>query len=193
MAKTASTMLPLGAKMPGFTLTDTVTGKTVTNADFEAKKGVLVMFICKHCPFVVHVREALVKLGSDYESTELAIVAISANDAESYPDDTPENLAAMASSLGFTFPLLYDESQEVAKAFKAACTPDFFLFDGKNALIYRGQMDDARPGNTAPNDGRDLRSAMDNLLAGKPIDPDQKPSLGCNIKWKPGNEPDYFK
>jgi peroxiredoxin len=178
--------------MPDFSLPDTGTSQTVTSADFAGKKGLLVMFICKHCPFVVHVQEALAKIGRDYRETDLAVVAISANDVETHPDDSPENLAAMASSLGFTFPLLYDESQEVAKAFKAACTPDFFLFDEKQELVYRGQMDDARPGNTAPNDGRDLRNAMDSLLAGTPISPDQKPSLGCNIKWKPESEPDYF-
>jgi peroxiredoxin len=192
MAKTTSTMLPLGAKLPRFELRDVVTGQTVSDSDLDGNKGVLVMFICKHCPFVVHVKDELARLGHDYRDREVSMVAISSNDVANYPDDAPEKLAEMSKELGFEFPFLYDESQDVAKAFQAACTPDFFLFDASRELFYRGQLDDSRPGNGAPNDGRDLRVAMDSLIAGEPIDADQKPSIGCNIKWKPGNEPAYF-
>jgi peroxiredoxin len=192
MAKTTSTMLPLGAKLPRFELRDVVTGQTVSDSDLDGNKGVLVMFICKHCPFVVHVKDELARLGHDYRDREVSMVAISSNDVATYPDDAPEKLAEMSKELGFEFPFLYDESQDVAKAFQAACTPDFFLFDASRELFYRGQLDDSRPGNGAPNDGRDLRVAMDSLIAGEPIDADQKPSIGCNIKWKPGNEPAYF-
>ncbi len=192
MVKTASTMLPLGAEVPPFRLPDAVTGQTVSHQDLNGDKGLLVMFICRHCPFVVHVKEELARLGTDYRNKGISIVAISSNDADNYPDDAPEKLAEMSGELGFTFPLLYDESQEVAKAFRAACTPDFFLFDGARKLVYRGQLDDSRPGNDAPIDGRDLRAAMDALIAGEPIADHQIPSIGCNIKWKPGNEPDYF-
>lgn len=192
MAKTTSTMLPLGAKLPRFELRDVVTGQTVSDSDLDGNKGVLVMFICKHCPFVVHVKDELARLGHDYRDREVSMVAISSNDVATYPDDAPEKLAEMSKELGFEFPFLYDESQDVAKAFQAACTPDFFLFDASRELFYRGQLDDSRPGNGAPNDGRDLRVAMDSLIAGEPIDADQKPSIGCNIKWKPGNAPAYF-
>ena len=192
MVKTASTMLALGAPLPTFELPDVTTGDLVTPADVAKAKGLLVMFICKHCPFVVHIKNGIARLASDYIDSEIGIVAISANDVDNYPDDAPDNLAAMAGELGFGFPYLYDESQETAKAFSAACTPDFFLFDGEGKLAYRGQMDDSRPGNDRPNDGRDLRAAMDHLIAGTPISLDQKPSLGCNIKWKPGNAPSYF-
>jgi thiol-disulfide isomerase/thioredoxin len=192
MVKTASTMLQLGAPLPAFELPDVTTGDLVTPADVTKDKGLLVMFICRHCPFVVHVKKGIAKLAKDYLDSEIGIVAISANDVADYPDDAPDNLAAMARELGFGFPYLYDETQETAKAFFAACTPDFFLFDGEGKLAYRGQMDDSRPGNDRPNDGRDLRAAMDHLIAGAPVPLDQKPSLGCNIKWKPGNAPDYF-
>lgn len=188
MALTPSTMLALGTQAPDFALPDVVTGKTVAPGDFAGCKALLVMFICRHCPYVVHVREELARIGKDYTGKGAGIVAICANDAENYPDDAPEKLKAMALESGFTFPLCHDESQAVAKAFTAACTPDFFLFDANRKLAYRGQLDDSRPGGNAP-DGRDLRAALDAVLAGKPADPDQKPGIGCNIKWKPGNQP----
>jgi peroxiredoxin len=187
-------MLPLGTPAPDFSLPDVVTGQTISLSTFADKPALLVMFICQHCPYVKHVQEELARIGRDYKDRGVGIVAISANDVEKYPEDSPENLKKMAETLGFTFPFCYDESQEVAKAFSAACTPDFFLFDADRKLVYRGQLDDSRPGlPDVPVTGKDLRAALDNLLAGKPIDPNQKPSLGCNIKWKPGNEPDYFK
>ncbi|MEN9225402.1 MAG: thioredoxin family protein [Thermostichus sp. HHBFW_bins_43] len=193
MARTPSTMLALETQAPDFSLPDVVTGKTISLASFDDKPALLVMFICEHCPYVKHVQEELARLGRDYGNRGVGIVAISANDAEKYPDDRPENLKKMAETLGFTFPFCYDESQEVAKAYTAACTPDFFLFNADRKLVYRGQLDDSRPSlPDVPVTGKDLRAALDNLLAGKPIDPDQKPSLGCNIKWKPGNEPAYF-
>jgi peroxiredoxin len=185
-------MLALGTKAPDFELEDVVSGKTVTLADFKDKAALLVMFICKHCPYVVHVKDELARLGRDYASTPAGIVAISANDAANYPDDSPENLKAMAQELKFTFPFCYDPSQEVAQAYTAACTPDFFLFDKERKLVYRGQLDDSRPGNGKALNGKDLRAAIDALLAGKPVSRDQKPSVGCNIKWKKGNEPAYF-
>ena len=191
MAKAASTMLALGTVAPAFQL-NAVTGEAISLATFAGKTGLLVMFICKHCPFVVHLQDQLAQLGQDYQSQSLGIVAISANDAVKYPDDAPDRLREMAQSLGFTFPLCYDETQAVAKAYTAACTPDFFLFDAERKLVYRGQFDDSRPGNDRPITGQDLRAALDALLAGEPITADQKPSIGCNIKWKPGNAPDYF-
>ena len=192
MALTPSTMLALGTKAPDFSLPDVVSGKMISLATFAGKRGLLVMFICKHCPYVVHVREELARLGKEYAKQDLGIVAISANDARNYPDDAPDELKAMAKQFGFSFPFCYDESQAVAKAYTAACTPDFFLFDQVRKLVYRGQLDDSRPGNSKPITGRDLRAALDAVLAGKPVSADQKPSLGCNIKWKPGNEPSYF-
>jgi peroxiredoxin len=191
MARTESTMLELGTAAPEFALPDVVTGQTVSLADFAGKRALLVMFVCRHCPYVKHVQDELARLGRDYARTELGIVAISSNDAASYPDDAPESLAVMARSLGFEFPLLYDESQQTAKAYTAACTPDFFLFGADRTLVYRGQLDDSRPNSGRPVTGRDLRAAIDEVLAGRPVDADQRPSLGCNIKWKPGNEPDY--
>lgn len=192
MARTASTMLALGTQAPAFQLPDVVSGETVSLESFAGKTGLLVMFICRHCPFVKHVQAELAKLGQDYTPQNIGIVAISANDAANYPDDAPASLKAMAQELGFTFPLCYDESQETAKAYTAACTPDFFLFDGDFKLVYRGQLDDSRPGNDKPVDGRDLRSALDALLAKQPVSSEQKPSIGCNIKWKAGNAPAYF-
>ncbi|AFY79288.1 MAG: thioredoxin family protein [Hydrococcus sp. C42_A2020_068] len=192
MALTESTMLSLGTKAPDFQLPDVVWGKTISLETFADKKALLVMFICQHCPFVQHVKHELAKLGKDYTDTKLGIVAISANDVANYPDDSPENLKAMAEELGFTFPLCYDESQETAKAYTAACTPDFFLFDANRELVYRGQLDDSRPNNNIPVTGKDLRAAIDALLAGKEVDSHQKPSIGCNIKWKRGNEPPYY-
>lgn len=193
MALTSSTMLPLGTPLPAFQLPDVVSGKLISPEQFRDKKALLVMFICRHCPYVVHVREELAKLGRDYLDRGLGIIAISSNDASQYPDDAPDKLKEMAEQLGFVFPLCYDESQEVAKKFTAACTPDFFLFDHNRRLVYRGQLDDSRPGNGIPVTGKDLRAAIEAVLAGQPVPPNQKPSAGCNIKWKPGNEPDYAR
>ncbi|MFL6352918.1 MAG: thioredoxin family protein [Bryobacteraceae bacterium] len=184
MARTESTMLALGTPAPAFRLPDVVSGKTVTLDDFADKKALLVMFICRHCPFVKHVQSELARLGKDFASQSLGIVAISSNDADAYPDDSPGRLREMAVKLGFNFPLCYDESQEVAKAYSAACTPDFFLFDDKRRLAYRGQLDDSRPGNGKAVTGRDLRTAIDALLNGRSVNPDQTPSIGCNIKWR---------
>jgi peroxiredoxin len=185
-------MLPLGTPAPDFQLPNVVSGETVSLASFAGKKALLVMFICRHCPFVKHVQNELAKLGQDYTEQSIGIIAISANDAANYPDDAPDSLRVMAKELGFTFPLCYDETQETAKAYTAACTPDFFLFDADRHLVYRGQLDNSRPGNNQPVNGRDLRSAIDALLAGQSIATDQTPSIGCNIKWKAGNEPTYY-
>ena len=192
MALTASTMLPLGTTAPDFGLVDVVSENKISLANFAEKKALLVMFICRHCPFVKHVQTELAKIGNNYSQSDLGIVAISANDVNNYPDDAPGMLKQMASELGFNFPLCYDETQEVAKAYTAACTPDFFLFDADCKLVYRGQLDDSRPSNDKPVTGQDLRTAIDTVLAGKPVTGDQKPSIGCNIKWKQGNEPSYF-
>lgn len=184
MVLTPSKMLPLGTKAPDFKLPDVVTGRAVSLSDFTAKKALLVMFICNHCPYVQHIKTELSKLGKDYANKDIAIVAISSNDAAGYPDDSPENLKKMARDLSLTYPYLYDESQDVARRYSAACTPDFFLFDASRALVYRGQLDDSRPGNGKPVSGQDLRRAMDAAIAGKPVPSEQKPSIGCNIKWK---------
>ena len=192
MALTASTMLPLGKKAPEFQLPDVVSGKTISLDTFAGKQGLVVIFLCRHCPFVKHVQAELAKIGRDYQNVDLGIVAISANDAANYPDDAPDKLKEMAQALGLTFPLCYDESQETAKAYTAACTPDFFVFDRDRQLVYRGQLDDSRPGNDKPVTGADLRSAIDAVLAQSPVSEAQKPSIGCNIKWKPGNEPAYY-
>ena len=192
MALTPSTMLALGTTAPEFSLPDVVSGKTISLATFAGKQALLVMFICRHCPYVVHVREELARLGKDYAGKAIGIVAISANDAVGYPDDAPEKLREMAAELGLSFPFCHDESQQTAKAYTAACTPDFFLFDAARALVYRGQLDESRPGNNKPLTGKDLRAAMDAVLAGTPVSPTQQPSIGCNIKWKKGNEPSYF-
>ena len=191
MAATESTMLALGTPAPAFQLPDVVSGKTVSLADFGGKPALLVMFISRHCPFVQHVQAELARLGRDY-GRRIGIVAISANDADRYPDDAPGQLKAMAKEHSFTFPFCYDESQRVAKAYTAACTPDFFLFEKNKSLVYRGQLDDSRPGNGKPVTGRDLRAAIEAVLGNKPVDQSQRPSIGCNVKWKPGNEPDYF-
>jgi len=193
MALTASTMLPLGTTAPAFSLPDVVTGDSVSLARLDGKPALLVIFLCQHCPFVKHIQQELARLGQDYTSRNVGIVGISANDVSGYPDDSPENLKQMAQELALTFPILYDGSQDVAKAYTAACTPDFFLFDGDRRLVYRGQLDDSRPSNGLPVTGKDLRSALDAVLAGHPLPEEQKPSIGCNIKWKPGNEPSYFK
>ena len=192
MAATPSTMmLELGAPAPDFQLPDLVTGKTISLDSFAGKKALVVMFICRHCPYVVHVQEELARLGRDYAAKSVGIVAISSNDAAAYPMDAPPGLKRMAEELGFNFPFCYDESQETAKAYAAACTPDFYVFDENRKLVYRGQLDDSRPGNGIPVTGRDLRAAIDAVLEGRPAPSVQKPSLGCNIKWKPGNEPSY--
>jgi thiol-disulfide isomerase/thioredoxin len=182
-------MAELGRTAPELDLPNVVTGKAVTLHDFQDRKALLVMFICRHCPYVLHVKPELIRLGNDFKNKELGIVAISANDANEYPDDAPDKLAELAREL--PFPLVYDESQEVAKAYRAACTPDFFLFDQDRKLVYRGQLDDSRPGNDKPLTGRDLRAAIDAALFDKPIDPNQRASIGCNIKWKSGGEPGY--
>jgi peroxiredoxin len=192
MALTASTMLALGTKAPDFQLPEVSSGEQISLHNFSDKKALLVMFICRHCPFIKHIQGQLSSLGKDYSGSGLAMVAISSNDAEKYPDDSPESLSSMSRHLGFSFPLLYDETQAVAQAFTAACTPDFFLFDRNCQLVYRGQLDDSRPGNGRPITGSDLRNAIDAALLGKSVSADQKPSIGCNIKWKPGNEPSYF-
>jgi peroxiredoxin len=195
MARTPSVMVDLGTPAPDFHLPDVVTGKMISLDTFADKTGLLVMFICRHCPYVKHIQHELAKLGRDYQDKDLGIVAISANDAEKYPEDSPESLKEMAKELGFTFPFCYDETQAVAKAYQAACTPDFYLFDRERKLVYRGQFDDSRPKSDPPIPvtGKDLRAAIDALLSGQPISPDQRASIGCNIKWKPGNEPDYYK
>ncbi len=191
MVDTLSTMLPLGTPAPDFSLTDTVTGDTVSTSDCDGK-ALVVMFICNHCPFVIHIQSGLVQFANDYRDADVSIVGISANDAVNYPGDAPDKLAAMARSQGYAFPYLFDETQEVAKSYTAACTPDFFVFDETRSLVYRGQFDDSRPSNSIPVTGNDLRAAVDAVLDGRDVPPGQKPSIGCNIKWVPGNEPDYF-
>jgi peroxiredoxin len=184
MALTPSTMLPLGTVAPEFRLPEPATGREIALADFAAAPALVVAFICNHCPYVKHVREGLARFGKDCAAQGAAMVAISANDAVNYPADSPDKIAAEVRAAGYSFPYLYDESQAVARAYRAACTPDFFLFDGQRRLVYRGQFDDSRPGNGVPVTGKDLRAALTAVLAGKPVSPDQKPSLGCNIKWK---------
>ncbi len=192
MALTPSTMLALGTKAPDFQLPDVVSGQTISLATFAGKQALVVMFICRHCPFVKHVQAQLAKIGQDYEGKDVGIVAISSNDVRSHPEDAPELLKQMAIGLGFHFPYCYDATQEVAKAYQAACTPDFFVFDSQFKLVYRGQLDDSRPSNDKPVTGKDLRAAIDAVLAGQPVNPVQIPSIGCSIKWKPGNEPNYI-
>ena len=184
MAKTESTMLPLGTPAPDFTLPDSVTGKHVSFNDVAGPRGTLVMFICNHCPFVKHVLDELAHFGQDYPDKGIGVVAISSNDVTGYPQDRPERMAELAREKGFAFPYLYDESQNTARAYDAACTPDFFVFDAERKLVYRGQLDDSRPGNSVPVTGKDLRAALDALIEGKPVSKEQKPSIGCNIKWK---------
>jgi len=191
MSKTASTMLPLGTTAPDFKLPDT-NGKIVSPADFKDKAALLVIFMCNHCPYVVHIRAGLAQLARDYLPRGAAIVGINSNDVANYPDDSPAKMKAEVKAAGYLFPYLYDETQAAAKAYRAACTPDIYLFDKNRKLVYRGQFDDSRPGNEIPVTGGDLRAALDAVLAGKPVSLNQKASLGCNIKWKSGNEPDYF-
>ncbi len=190
LAETPSTMLALGTKAPDFRLPDTDGGR-VGLSDFAGKKALLVMFLCNHCPFVKHVQKELVRLANDYAGRGVAFVAISSNDVEAHPEDGPEAMKAEKARIGYPFPYLFDESQEVAKSYRAACTPDFFLFDAQQTLVYRGQLDDSRPSKPVPVTGGDLRRALDAVLAASPVDTRQKASIGCNIKWKPGNEPAY--
>jgi peroxiredoxin len=190
MAKTPSTMVPLGTTAPSFRLPDT-DGHLVSLQDFRDFKALLVIFMCNHCPFVQHLRAALAQFAREYEATGLAIVGINSNDVASYPADRPEKMAEERKKFGYPFPYLYDETQEVAKAYRAACTPDFFLYDADRRLAYRGQFDDSRPGDGKPITGADLRAATDAVLARKPVAEEQRPSIGCNIKWKTGNAPDY--
>ena len=192
MAKTASTMLPLGTIAPDFRLPDP-RGEFVSLTTFANQPALLVMFLCNHCPYVKHVQAELVKLSRDYTPRGVGMVGINANDATRYPQDGPAMMTREAKAAGYSFPYLYDESQSVARAYHAACTPDFFLFDQNRRLVYRGQLDASRPGNVLPVSGQDLRAALEALLTGRPISAAQSPSLGCNIKWRPGQEPDYFQ
>jgi peroxiredoxin len=192
MAATASTMLALGTIAPEFSLPDVVSGRTISLTSFQDKQALLVMFICHHCPFVKHVAAELARLGRDYAPKGLGIVAISSNDPAVSADDSPEGLQTMAAKLELNYPVCYDETQAVAKSYAAACTPEFYLFDQDRKLVYRGQLDDSRPSNGKPVTGADLRAAIDALLAGRTLSEDQKPSLGCNIKWRPGNQPAYY-
>jgi thiol-disulfide isomerase/thioredoxin len=186
-------MLALGTPAPAFALQDAGTGKTVTLEDFADAPALLVVFMCNHCPFVKHIRPTLAAFARDYQAKGLAMVGISSNDVADYPEDGPEKMAEEVRNAGYVFPYLYDETQAAAKAYKAACTPDFFLFDREHKLVYRGQFDDSRPGNNRPVTGADLRAAVDAVLAGQPVPQEQKPSMGCNIKWTAGNEPDYYR
>lgn len=192
MVRTESTMLPLGTSAPAFTLKDVVSGDALSLSNFADKKGLLVMFICQHCPFVLHVEAELSRIGQDYVSQGLGILAISANSIETHPQDSPDKLREQVKRASFNFPYAYDETQEVAKSYTAACTPDFFLFDQDHKLAYRGQLDDSRPGNDKPVTGKDLRAAIDQVIANETVPENQKPSIGCNIKWAPGKEPAYF-
>jgi peroxiredoxin len=191
MVKTPSTMLALGTPAPSFQLPDT-NNRLVSLEDFATAPGLLVIFLCNHCPFVKHIRSELARFSREVGKKGLAVVGINSNDVETHPEDSPGRMAEEVREAGYTFPYLFDETQKVAKAYRAACTPDFFLFDAERRLVYRGQFDDSRPGNGVPVTGMDLRAASDALLAGRPLGEEQKPSLGCNIKWKPGNHPDYF-
>lgn len=184
MARTPSNMLPLGTKAPEFELLDTVSNMTLSLEKLKGKNGTVVMFICNHCPFVIHVNPELSKLGKEYQAKGIGFVAISSNDVINYPQDAPDLMKEKAKAMEYSFPYLYDETQEVAKAYDAACTPDFYLFDANLELVYRGQLDDSRPGNGLPLTGSDLRNAMDAVLNGNAVDSNQKPSIGCNIKWK---------
>ena len=188
---TTSAILPLGTPAPPFALRDVVSGQVYSLDSFTGRAALLVMFLCRHCPYVQYVEQEIAKLGADYADTRLAIVGISSNDPVHYPDDAPERLKEMAQRLEFRFAFCFDETQEVAKAYQAACTPDFYLFDAERRLVYHGQLDDSRPGNGKPITGRHLRAAIDAVLAGKPVDKHQKPSIGCSIKWKPGNAPPH--
>jgi len=191
MAETPSTMLPLGTKAPPFRLPDPQ-GKMVSLDDFKDAPALVVVFMCNHCPYVKHIRSRFAELAKQYQAKGVGVVGINSNDVVSYPEDAPAKMAEEIKQAGYTFPYLYDESQEVAKAYRAACTPDFYLFDRDRRLVYRGQFDDSRPGSGRPVTGADLSTALDAVLAGRPLPGNQRPSLGCNIKWKRGNAPDYF-
>ncbi|MCS6805111.1 MAG: thioredoxin family protein [Acidobacteriota bacterium] len=184
MAATPSNMIPLGTIAPDFTLPDTVTGRMMSLQELKSDIATVIMFICNHCPYVQHVQHELVRLAKDYQPKGISFIAISSNDVVGYPDDAPDKMKEVAERLGYPFPYLYDETQEVAKAYQAACTPDFYIFDKDLKCVYRGQLDDSRPGNLIPVTGRDIRAALDSILRGEPVNPDQKPSIGCNIKWK---------
>jgi thiol-disulfide isomerase/thioredoxin len=192
MVSVPSTMLPLGTAVPDFVLINTVDDHPVSPRDFAGRNALLVMFICNHCPFVKHVKDELGRLAAEYEPRGLAVIAINSNDLEAYPQDGPDRMRELALEEGWRFPFLFDETQDVAKAFRAACTPDFFLFDHRQRLAYRGQLDDSRPSNGIPVTGRDLRAAIEAVLAGKPVSGEQRPSIGCNIKWRAGAPPEYF-
>lgn len=192
MVRTASTMLPLGTKAPDFSLPN-IDKKTVCLQDLAGGDALVVMFLCNHCPFVKHIADVLAQVAQEYQKRGVSFVGISSNDVENYPDDSPEKMVAEAAARGYTFPYLYDETQEVAQAYRAACTPDFFVFDGQQQLVYRGQFDSSRPGSEIPVTGEDLARALDAVLRGQEPPQDQKPSIGCNIKWRPGMEPDYFQ
>ena len=188
---TESVMLPLGSAASPFTLRDVVTGQVYSLDSFAGKSALLVMFLSRHCPYVVHVQMEIAKIGQDYANSKLGLIGISSNDPMHYPEDAPERLKEVAQRLHFRFPLCFDDTQEVAKAYKAACTPDFYLFDSRQRLVYRGQLDGSRPGNNKPVTGLDLRAAIDAVLTGNQVDGNQHPSVGCSIKWKPGNAPPY--
>ena len=192
MVAVNSTMLVLGTKAPDFRLPDTNGKNIVSLADLKNAKALLVVFLCNHCPYVKHIRAGLAQLAREYLPRGVATVGISSNDVANYPADSPAKMTEEAKAAGYVFPYLYDETQAVAKAYRAACTPDIYLIDGDQRLVYRGQFDDSRPGNNVPVTGKDLRAALEAILSGKPVAPHQKPSIGCNIKWKPGNEPEYF-
>lgn len=192
MARTPTFQLDLGYRAPSFLLPDVVSGKQHGFDDLKGTKGTVVMFICNHCPFVVHVMDELIRIGNDYKELGIGFVAISSNDISTHPDDSPEKMRELAISKKFPFAYLYDETQEVAKAYFAACTPDFSVFDANELCVYRGQLDDSRQGNNHPVNGKDLRNVLDKLIAGVQVLSEQRPSLGCNIKWKAGNEPDYY-
>jgi len=193
MSRTESTMLPLGTRAPDFSLPEPATGKMVSLSDFTDSKALLVIFMCNHCPYVLHIHEQMNQLIAEYKSKGLNAVAINANDVENYPDDSPEKMARLYNEMNYNFPYLFDEAQSIAKAYKAACTPDFFLFDSEMKLCYRGQFDSSRPRNDVPVTGNDMRSAFDAVLNSNPIPEEtQQPSMGCNIKWKTDNAPDYF-
>lgn len=184
MARTESNMLALGTRAPDFELPDTVSGRTLSLSELQSETATVIMFICNHCPFVIHIKDELARLGREYQPKGIAFIAISANDVANFPQDGPDQMTQFAADNGFSFPYLYDASQSVASAYQAACTPDFYIFDSQLSCVYRGQLDDSRPGNETPVTGKDIRSALDAILAGKPVDENQKTSLGCNIKWK---------
>jgi peroxiredoxin len=195
MVKTYSTMLELGTAAPDFRLPNTNAGvgkPEMSLADFAGARALLVAFVCNHCPYVKHIRDGLVQFAREYQPKGLAVVAISSNDVATHPDDAPDKMTEEAARYGFPYPYLYDETQEIARRYRAACTPDLFLFDAGRRLVYRGRFDDSTPGNQKPVTGGDLRASADAVLAGRPLPADQTPSMGCNIKWKAGNEPEYF-